>query len=93
MTKKIQVVTAICCTVLFCGLTLAQEPVVNVDPRRHPHLAEAQRLMAKANAAIMEAQKDNRYDMHGHASKARQLLYDASVELKTAAEEANRGGR
>lgn len=90
--RKIQMLTAIPCMLLFCVMTLAQEPVVNVDPHRHPNLAEAQRLMVKANQAIAAAQKDNRYDMHGHASKARQLLAQASEELKAAAEDANRGG-
>lgn len=93
MTRKMQLLTSICSMVLFCVVTLAQEPVVNIDPHRHPNLAEAQRLMVKANEAIAVAQKDNRYDMHGHASKARQLLFQASEELKAAAEEANRGGR
>jgi hypothetical protein len=49
--------------------------------------------MVKANEAIAAAQKDNRYDMHGHATKARELLAQASEELKATAEEANRGGR
>lgn len=93
MTRAIQLLTAICTTVLFCVVTMAQEPVVNVDPHRHPNLAEAQRLMVKANEAIATAQRDNRYDMHGHASKARELLAKASEEVKAAAEDANRGGR
>jgi hypothetical protein len=90
MTKRMQFLTAIWSMVLFCVVTLAQEPVVNVDPHRHPNLAEAQRLMVKANEAIANAQRDNRYDMHGHASKARQLLAQASEEVKAAAEDANR---
>ena len=93
MTRGIQLLTSICTVVLFCAVTMAQEPVVNIDPHRHPNLAEAQRLMVKANEAIATAQKDNRYDMHGRATKARQLLAQASEELKAAAEEANRGGR
>jgi hypothetical protein len=93
MTRKMQLLTSICSVVLFCVVTIAQEPVVNIDPHRHPNLAEAQRLMVKANEAIAVAQKDNRYDMHGHATRARQLLAQASEELKAAAEEANRGGR
>lgn len=93
MKKAIRPLTAVCSVVLFCVAIVAQEPVVNIDPHRHPNLAEAQRLMVKANEAIALAQKDNRYDMHGHASKARQLLAQASEELKAAAEEANRGGR
>lgn len=89
MPKKIRLFTAIVCFVLFCGLTLAQEPVVNIDPHRHPNLREAQEFMVKANGCIALAQKDNRYDMRGHASKARSLLLEASQELKLAAEDAN----
>ncbi len=71
-------------------VTLAQEPVQNIDPHKHPNLAAAQRLIAQANDAIRTAQKDNRYDMHGHAQKARDLLAEAAGELKSAAEDANR---
>jgi len=75
---------------LLCGTVIvAQEPVVNVDKGRHPNIAEAQRLVAQANNYIATAQKDNRYDMHNHASKARQLLVQANEELKLAAEDAN----
>jgi hypothetical protein len=37
-------------------------------------MAAAQKHVVEANAAIATAQKDNRYDMKGHAEKARQLL-------------------
>jgi hypothetical protein len=70
-------------------VTLAQEPVQNIDGHRHANLAQAQQLMAQANNYIRTAQKDNRYDMHGHAQKARELLVQASEELKRAAEDAN----
>jgi len=71
-------------------VTLAQEPVQNIDPNRHPNLAAAQHFIAEANNAVRTAQKDNRYDMHGHAQKARDLLAHAADELKSAAEDANR---
>lgn len=89
MRRSIQVFTATLATLLFCGITLAQEPVVNIDKNRHPNLAQAQSLIAEANKYIMTAQKDNRYDMKGNAQKARQLLAQASEELKAAAETAN----
>ena len=78
MTRVIQLLTALCTVVLFCAVTMAQEPVVNIDPHRHPNLAEAQRLIVKANDAIAVAQKDNRYDMHGRCTKARQMLAQVS---------------
>jgi hypothetical protein len=90
MTKKDTVIKIVFAGVLFgTCVTLAQEPVQNIDPHRHANLAEAQHLMAQANRSIMTAQKDNRYDMHGHAQKARELLVQASEELKRAAEDAN----
>ena len=89
MKRKIGFVTALLGAVLFCGLTLAQEPVVNIDKKIHPNLAEAQRLVVQANRYIIEAQKANNYDMKDHAEKARQLLVQVNQELKAAAEAAN----
>ena len=89
MRRRIRVFTAILSAVLFCGVTLAQEPVVNIDKKIHPNLAEAQRLVVEANHYVAEAQKDNRYDMKGHAEKAKQLLAQVNLELKAAAEAAN----
>ncbi|MBV8053284.1 MAG: hypothetical protein JOZ80_19000 [Acidobacteriaceae bacterium] len=89
MTKKIQAFTAALVVVLFCGITLAQEPVVDIDATVHPNLANAQKHVVEANREIATAQKDNRYDMKGHAEKARQLLVQVNQELKAAAEAAN----
>ena len=71
------------------GFALAQ-PERNVNPGRHPNLAAAQRLVDQAYQRISDAQQANEWDMHGHASKAKELLDQASRELKAAAEEANR---
>ncbi len=87
--KKTQAITAMLGAVLLCGLTLAQEPVVDIDKNIHPNLAEAQRLVVDANHYVQLAQKDDRYDMRGHAEKARQLLAQVNLELKAAAEAAN----
>jgi hypothetical protein len=87
MTKKL---TAVLGVLLFCGVMISQEPVVNIDPHLHPNLNGAQRDVVDANHLIAIAQKDNRYDMHGHATKARQLLVEVNEELKAAAEDANR---
>ena len=89
MRKNIGALTAVLATLLFCGLTLAQEPVVNIDGKIHPNLFQAQKLIAQANQFIITAQKDNRYDMKGNASNARKHLVEASEELKLAAEAAN----
>lgn len=89
MTKKMRVQVAFLIAVLFCGVSLAQKPVQNINPKVHPDLAEAQRLVAQANAYIEKAQVANRGDMQDHAEKARQLLAQANQELKEAAEAAN----
>jgi flagellar motility protein MotE (MotC chaperone) len=86
MRKKI---TAVVSALVFCAVIAAQEPVMDIDKNRHPNLAEAQRLVIEANQKIAAAQKDNRYDMKGHAEKARQLLAEVNQELKAAAEAAN----
>ena len=89
MRKKIYAFIALLAILVFCAAILAQEPVVNIDPKLHPNLYAAQRHIAEANQEIVNAQKDNRYDMKGHAEKARQLLVQASEELKAAALAAN----
>lgn len=90
MSKKL---TAIASVFVFCMVITAQEPVVDIDKGRHPHLFAAQQAVVEANRHIAEAQKDNHYDMKGHAEKARQLLVEVNNELKAAAEAANAGMR
>lgn len=76
------------------GAMMAQErPMENIDPARHPNLAEAQHMVGIAFEKISIAQRDNHYDMEGHAERAKELLAQASRELKEAAEAANRHRR
>jgi hypothetical protein len=89
MKKKAFAYPALLAALIMCGATLAQEPVQDINPKIHPNLAAAQRHVVEANQAISLAQKDNRYDMRGHAEKARQLLVEVNNELKAAAEAAN----
>ncbi len=90
MTTKRLLFTSILSAAVFCGsATLAQTPVQNVDKKVHPNLAEAQRLVVQANNYVATAQKDGKYDMGGHAEKARQLLAQVNEELKLAAEAAD----
>jgi len=78
--------------VLFwVSLTIAQEPVHNIDAQKHPNLRQAQNQIVSAYHYIDAAQKDNDWDMEGHAAKAKTLLVQASNELKEAAEIANKG--
>lgn len=76
--------------VVLVGLAIAQRPKVNVSGARHPNLAAAQRLSLQAWEKIVAAQQANEWDMQGHAQKAKELLSQASNELKLAAEAANR---
>lgn len=88
-------------TKLLCGGTLAiglvaggymigqGAPPPNVDPNRHPNLAEAQRACDHAYEKLQQARAANDYDMQGHAKHAEQLLLDASREIKLAALAAN----
>ena len=77
------------------GAMIAQQasPERNVSPGKHPNLAAAQRLTDQAYNKIVAAQQANEWDMNGHVAKARELLDQASRELKYAAEAANRNHR
>ena len=68
----------------------AEEPMRNVNPKRHPNIAAAQRLSQKAYEKIVAAQQANEWDMNGHAQKAKELLDQVNHELKEAAEAGNR---
>ncbi len=73
--------------VLVCaGVLFAQQrPVENVDSRRNPNLAEAQKLCSQAFDKLVAAQSANKDDMKGHDEKAKELLIQANNEIKEAA--------
>jgi hypothetical protein len=79
----------VCCLILAASLAFAQKPARNVSASKHPNLAAAQHLCVQAFDKITAAQKANEFDMKGHAQKAKELLEQASNELKQAAEVAN----
>ncbi len=64
------------------GFTVAQGP-------RHPNLEAAQRLISQAFDRISAAQQANEWDMDGHAARAKDLLDQASREVRMAAAAAN----
>jgi len=67
---------------LCAGMLFAQNmPVENINAQRNPNLAEAQKLCNQAFEEVTKAQKANKYDMQGHAAKAKHLLIQASQEL------------
>jgi hypothetical protein len=74
---------------LLAGAAFADRPARNVSASRHPNLASAQRLCAQAFDKVGAAQRANEWDMNGHAKKAKELLEQASDELKQAALAAN----
>ncbi|MGO9412663.1 MAG: hypothetical protein ACLQCB_18185 [Spirochaetia bacterium] len=67
------------------GMVFAQQ----VSGERHPNFAAAQDFIQQAIGKITEAQKANKYDMKGHAEKAKQLLGEAYHEIWLAAQAAN----
>lgn len=67
----------------------AQAPPVDIDRNRHGNLWAAQKDIASAYEKVEAAQEANNYRLGGHAGKARELLAQASRELKLAAEAAN----
>lgn len=88
--KTFSITSALVGAVLSLSVVaIAQEPVRNIDPARHGNLAAAQDLIRQAFDRITTAQQDNRYDLGGHAGRAKGLLQQASEELRLAANAAN----
>jgi outer membrane murein-binding lipoprotein Lpp len=67
----------------------ASAPARNVSSARHPNLAAAQRFCADAFERLDQAQRANEWDLGGHAKRAKELLVQASDEIKLAAVAAN----
>jgi hypothetical protein len=68
------------------GIVLAQNPPAqDIDPHRHPHLSMAQHHLAEAFDSINHAQQANDWDLQGHAAHAKDLIDQASREVKEAA--------
>jgi len=88
--KKLAVVGFIAAAVLAGDALFADPPVRDINPARHPNLAAAQRLSRQAWERITAAQAANEWDLGGHAQKAKELLDQVNLELKAAAETANR---
>lgn len=55
----------------------------------HPNLRAAKDLVHQAIEDTTAAQKDNHYDMKGHAEAAKKLMHQAEGELKQAVGAAN----
>jgi protein involved in temperature-dependent protein secretion len=81
---------------LVSGCATADEPVVYGGPNPgyylslHPNIAAADENAAMAIDRIRAAQRDNGYDMGGHAGRAIALLQEARAEMQAAAVSATR---
>ena len=63
-------------------------PPVDIG-ERHGNMRAAQQLIQQAWLKVDEAQQDNNYNLGGHAGRAKELLAQASSEIKQSAEQAN----
>jgi|HubBroStandDraft_5_1064220.scaffolds.fasta_scaffold1051281_1 hypothetical protein len=73
-------------------VSYAQPPEQDISSFRHGNLAQAQAFVAQAFDCMTAAQQANEYQLGGHASRAKELLRQASEEMKLAAIESNRNG-
>jgi len=74
---------------LAAGILAGCVSTLAVSARRHPNLAAAQTAIENAIGKISAAQQANEFDLSGHAQKAKDLLGQAYVEIKLAAQAAN----
>ena len=91
--KKAIVGTALLTALIFAGAAFAQAPVVNIDKRRHGNLAAAQEYIVQAYQKLDRAQAANDDQLGGHAQRAKELLTQADIEIRLAANVANSEGR
>lgn len=87
--KRILTFFALLLASLLTTALVAQQPPVNISAEHHPKLHAAQVEIRNAWVKVDEAQHANDWDMQGHAAKARELLFSAGEQLKSAAEAAN----
>jgi len=87
--KRILLISlAICAAFTLGAVVFAQQPRVDVG-ERHGNLRAAQELIQQAWQKVDVAQQDNNYNLGGHAGRAKELLNQASEQIKQAAEAAN----
>jgi hypothetical protein len=79
---------ALCGALTLGAVPFGQAPRVTVGDR-HGNMRAAQEFIQQAWEKVDEAQKDNHYNLGGHAGRAKDLLAQASEEIKLSAEAAN----
>jgi hypothetical protein len=83
------VAIALCAVFALSAVLFAQqEPRVTVG-EKHGNMRAAQEYIQQVWRKVDEAQKDNNYNLGGHAGRAKELLAQASEEIKLSAEDAN----
>ena len=89
--KRLLIAISLSAALITAGAIFAKDPgpAQNVSAKKHPNLHAAQKFLEEAFQKITAAQKANEYDMEGHAAKAKELIEQASAEIKLAAEAAN----
>ncbi len=89
MVQRIVMMCVTLCAAFALGAALfAQAPRVTVG-EKHGNMRAAQEYIQQAWRKVDEAQKDNNYNLGGHAGRAKELLAQASEEIKLSAEAAN----
>ncbi|MET0232828.1 MAG: hypothetical protein ABW186_17990 [Rhodanobacteraceae bacterium] len=92
-TKKFLMLVALGGAVVAAGCATAQQrPPVDIGDR-HGNLRAAQELIQQAYERVNRAQADNGSQLGGHAARAKDLLSEASEELRLAANVSNQEGR
>ena len=86
MKRNVFLAGVLCAALIGGGALLAQRPAENINPQRHPNLAEAQHHLQQAWAKADEAQRENKDELGGHAAAAKEHMEAADRELKAAAE-------
>jgi apolipoprotein N-acyltransferase len=86
--KRMLLVGAAVCVSFVLGAVVFAQPPVDVGDR-HGNMRAAQQLIQQAWMKVDEAQRDNNYNLGGHAGRAKELLSQASSEIKQSAEAAN----
>jgi hypothetical protein len=78
------------CAMLAPGAALlGQQPTQNISPQKHASLAGAQASIVHAYQKLDTAQRYHHRHLGGHVQKAKDLLVEASQELKLAADYAD----
>lgn len=92
--KNLLMFAALGGAIIATGCATAQAGAPSVDiGERHGNLRAAQELIRQAYERINRAQADNDSQLAGHAQRAKELLSQASEELRLAANVSNAEGR